>query len=449
MRSPAAVVFLTLALHCAFATAANAPFSKEQLDYLDRRDAENEAKWWSHLREAYARDPQQVLAQLEGTQPSPAKGTVPAPETQRDVSVVVAPSASDPPPLGTVPEDREFVVSRNVKTPQGGDGATLTELSVTGPIGQPTADRNVRGASSLVQIDGSAGGTTGTVVLSLPRTQQWVGDSLHTYQWAVTASTAVDNKDEGSATFATLDGPANGSSLGFDFTYTTTKRNDGAMAMADLCHLRGYKLVTCVDDFDDHVPEALGPSRDEYLAALDKLQASAHWGLIYNIHGAVLHNDYTYFGFPTADAAAPKHVVGKTGWKLGAEFGGTTPSRNAFLGGGFDFVHGYKEDKDRVVCPETDAATFDCQSGKFNPPADKVGRQLYLEARSVAFNNMAYSLRVSHDLATDKNAADLPIFLFGSKDAAFTGGLRLGWTTDAHFLAGIFVGKPFDLLPTH
>jgi len=405
------------------------------------------------LREAYARDPRAVTAQLEGSTPTgspPLAPASPEPKFKRNIAVVVppAPSAEEVQALGTVPHDREFFVQEADGRKDGKTETTLAELSVTGPIGQPTADRNVRGASSVVQIDGSAGGTTGTIVLSLPRTEEAVGDSVRTHQWAITASTAVDNKDEGSATFANLDGPANGSSLGFDYTYTTTKRNSGAMAMAELCHLRGYKTSTCVDDFEDHVPDALGPSRNEYLAALQTLQDSAHWGLIYNVHGAVLHNDYTYYGLPTADAAAPKHVSSKTGWKLGAEFGGTTPARDLFLGGGFDFVHGYKEDKDRVVCPDTAAATFDCQSGKFSPPTDKIGRQLYVEARSVAFNT-AYSLRATHDLASDKDAIDLPIFLFGSKDAVFTGGLRLGWTTDDHFLAGIFVGKPFDLLPSH
>jgi hypothetical protein len=64
---------------------------------------------------------------------------------------------------------------------------------------------------------------------------------------------------------------------------------------------------------------------------------------------------------------------------------------------------------------------------------------------------VAFAPRVSYEFENGVFGFDLPIYLLLSKaddkgNQSFVGGLRLGWRDDDDkFVAGIFVGKKFDL----
>jgi hypothetical protein len=401
---------------------------------VHERDAAQARLWWKAVREIWLKDPAKLQAALQSS------STLPPVAVE---SSELAEAAPAPNTTGSVESVAKGPANGTTRASAGTAAQSPMRFAALQPPSQDlTADRHVR-AGSAVQIDASAGATTGTIVLSTPGTPFVNDDSttIRSKQWSVTASSAVDTKSNGSATFASLNGPANGASLGFDYTYTEAAivTDQHVRDYEELCALSGYGDFDCVaDNFDKHGPK--DPSKQaEYDAALARYNSVSSTGLVLNMHGGLNHNEFSYYDVPST-----KHTIDKTGWKLGGEIGMTTHARTSYFGVGFDFVHAYKEDKDRVVCPASDAATFDCISGKFSAPKNQVGRQIYLDASSWEFAK-AFSVRLSHDFATDDNAVDVPVYLFGSKDAPFTGGVRLGWTTDDHFLAGIFVGKPFQL----
>lgn len=417
---------------------AGAHASTDPLAELVREhDIAREREWWKRLRELYARRPSEVMAALTASPGvTELAGEVPAPLRDERTALPIAdvPQSNRPPvELATAPVPMEAVAKE------------LMAGVEPNPAVSP-ADRHVRGEKSAVQLDASAGGTTATIALSLPLTTYITEDKkqIRHRQWAITASSAVD-KTGGSATFANLNGPANGASIGFDFNFSSADiASDTAVeAEEDLCKLSGYATIfECSDrNFDKHGPSNES-DRAAYATALARWYGRPTTSRVFNLHGSVTHNDFTYY-----DAPSTKHITDRTGWKFGGEVGTTVRSLGSYFGAGFDFMHGYKEDKDKTVCPSSDAASFECISGKFAAPKDQVGRQLYAETRSW-FAAWAYSVRVAHDFATHDDAIDVPIYLFGSKDAVFTGGVRVGWTTDDHFLAGVFVGKPFDLYKT-
>lgn len=442
MKPLAAVAMSLLVSHTAVAVDSQEADATASSDanalykLVQQHDQASEQAWWKRLRELYARHPSQVLAALAGASAPPSLSAEP-PEpkqteseaTSRETSV-----ANDEARVGAprIPSD---VVAKAIVEAADANAAPVP------------ADRHARGLGSAVQLDASAGGTTGTISWSLPATSYQTPDKkIRSAQWAITATTAVDNKNEGSATFANLDGVASGASVGFDFTFTNADlaAENVPLAQAQLCLLSGHELSSDCKGGTNF--DALGPKNDADRAEYAKLLAEWH-GLpetsqVYNLHGSITHNGFTYY-----DAPSTKHSVDKTGWKFGGEAGWTTHSMKTYYGVGFDLVHGYKEDKDTIVCPSSSAPSYACISGKFTAPKNQVGRQLYAETRSW-LADWAYSVRLMHDFATHDDAIDIPIYLFGSKDAVFTGGVRVGWTTDDHLLAGVFVGKPFNLYKT-
>ena len=444
MKRLVAVAMGLLVSHTAMAvdsSATNGTASSEAnalYKLVQQHDEASERAWWNRLRDLYARHPAEVMAALAGASAPPSLlADVPAPKqaVSETPQISRATVAADEASVGAPPVPSDFVAKALV---QAADANAAPA----------TADRHARGLSSAVQLDASAGGTMGTISWSLPATAYLTSDKkqIRSAQWAITATTAVDNKSEGSATFANLDGVANGASVGFDFTFTNAglAAQSVPAAQAQLCLLSGHESPwDCKGgtDFD-----ALGPKSEADRAEYARLLADWH-GLpetsqVYNLHGSVTHNGFTYY-----DAPSTKHTADKTGWKFGGEVGMTTHSMKTYYGVGFDLVHGYKEDKDTIVCPASSAPSYACINGKFSAPKSQVGRQLYAETRSW-LAGWAYSVRLMHDFATHDDAIDVPIYLFGSKDAVFTGGVRVGWTTDDHLLAGVFVGKPFNLYKT-
>ncbi|UXI65780.1 hypothetical protein [Tahibacter amnicola] len=316
------------------------------------------------------------------------------------------------------------------------DRAGLAPLA--GAAGIATSDRDTRRSRTTVEIQASADKTTATIAIPLVSTTTNDGTTITEKAWSIKASAPVDNAKENSASFATLNGLASGVTLGSDWTYSTTP-----VIQVDLWTIcqtldRDVSLSDCTVDA---VNERMASVNDSDLPeAWKALLGASKRSITFNLRGEVGHRRHTYFAGPLVPASKDS----KIGWSVGGSVGRVSGNREHYVGGGFDFVHSYKDRDPRVVCAQSDAAIYDCTQGSFGPPKDVLSRVLFAEFRTVTLGRPV-SLKVSHDLASDKSAVDLPIFLLANEAQNYTGGLRLGWTSTDHFIAGLFVGRAFGI----
>jgi hypothetical protein len=318
-----------------------------------------------------------------------------------------------------------------------------------GVLGVTAANRAERKDASVIQIDTSNKGTEATLSVSTPNVIDYSNGRFRQTSWSVTASAPLS--DDGYGVFADLNGLSGGFGLKVDWTRTVAPFNqESAQHVINYCR--------SLHDNNDILQGCSGESPaiqlkrvkwrdldyDQQIAlrqALDKTRGTVGRAYVYSFGGGVDHDEYKYLSLPNV-----KHVDRKIGWNARGSWGVVTADRQQYWGAGFVYDHGYKAADPRVVCTPTGEPTFDCIDARFAPPKDEISRVLYAEMRSSAFER-PYSIRVSHDLANDANAVDVPIYLIAAKDTGFTGGVRLGWQTDEKFIAGIFVGAAFDVWP--
>lgn len=294
---------------------------------------------------------------------------------------------SSPRSSSTNVEPSSAVVSEN---------AFLLTNPLAGPAGVATADNPIRPNFNAVEFNTSTNGTQATITLSKEDETVAAPNSnrIHKASWSFTASAPL-NKDTGEATFASLTGLADGFTLGTARTLTSA-------------------------------PKA-GSS------------GTSQWSRIFNFRAETGYDDFAYY-----TSLTEKQTDRELRWSAGTSFATTSPKKLVYFGAGIDLQHAYKSRKPRIVCPQTSDDTFDCVQGSFGSPMAEYRRVAYLEARSKLIGR-PFSLRVSHDFANDRSSVDLPIYLLRASENKFTGGVRLGWTSEDDFVAGVFIGKEFTI----
>ncbi|HVH36763.1 MAG TPA: hypothetical protein VM847_21910 [Tahibacter sp.] len=268
--------------------------------------------------------------------------------------------------------------------------------ALTSAAGVATADNPVRQDNSAVELLATSEGTVATITLGTKAKPVYSPAShrISKQGWSFKATTPID-KDSGRATFASLTGPGNGLTLGVSSTYSSTPAK----------------------------------SADQ----------PTGWSRVFNVESEIGYNDFDYY-----TSLTHKQTDREMRWMAGGTIATSSPERFAYFGAGFRVQRGYRSQTARIVCPQSADDTFDCVQGSFGPPRRGYQRIAYAEARSAVLGR-PFSLRVSHDFASDRSSVDLPIYLLRNAASRFTGGLRLGWDSDNDFVAGVFVGKEFSL----
>lgn len=316
----------------------------------------------------------------------------------------------------------------------------------TGNIGAATADQDLAlGVQSpglrKVEFSASAGDSDATIVFANSHSGLQ-GERIVEDGWKFSISAPISNKENGSASFGTLRGFAKGLAGEYAWTHSSTTPIDmggdaPSEAWTALCRMSGQDLDGCslakvdaASRVDTASPELLDAYRTFRLEQYG-------WGRLYRLKVGASRNHYDFL-----DAALAEQSSTEVGWTVGAAAGLTTPERKALYSVGFDLERTYDEEDEGVFCVALYPTA--CTSGRLGAPTRAWHRLVWLEARSVAFT-VPFSLRVTRDLGDDVTGVDLPLFLLHDADGAFTGGLRLGWTSEKGFDAGVFIGKAFDV----
>ena len=314
----------------------------------------------------------------------------------------------------------------------------MTRPALTDEITVVTAGRELSQGKSSIEFSAAAGDSDATIVIG-DAFDTSTADKVTSRGWRLKLSSPINNKGKGSADFATLSGFSNGLSLDLALNYATTAKLDSGKAWRELCALSGQQNNDCKLDVIDE--QAVNGGSTELRDAYQQYTKNYFkWGHIYELKIGAARNQYDYL-----DPALTEQSTTELGWTLGASMGFTTPKRRAMFAFGFDLERAYEEQDSNVYCPDSPSFPVQCVTGSLGAPDKDWNRLLWVEARSAAFD-IPFSFRVTRELEDSVTGIDMPIYFLHDDDGLFTGGLRLGWTSENGFDAGIFVGKAFDVL---
>jgi len=314
----------------------------------------------------------------------------------------------------------------------------LVKPALTDEITVVTAGRELSQGKSSIEFSAVAGDSDATIVIG-DVFDTSTDDKVASRGWRLKLSSPINDKGKGSADFATLSGLSNGLSLDLALNYATTAKLDSGKAWRELCALSGQQNNDCKLDVIDE--QAVNGDSTELRSAYQKYTKEYFkWGHIYELKIGAARNQYDYL-----DPALSEQSTTKLGWTIGASMGLSTPKRNAMFAFGFDLERAYEEQDSNVYCPDSPSFPVQCVTGSLGTPNKDWNRLLWVEARSAAFD-IPFSFRVTRELEDSITGIDMPIYFLHDEDGLFTGGLRLGWTSENGFDAGIFVGKAFDVL---
>ena len=272
--------------------------------------------------------------------------------------------------------------------------------------------------------------------------------------WALTITTPVDDTDNDRAQFATLDGfsPGLRVELGYGWQIADFKAKTPEALREDLdalCEGVNLEAGCRYEDSWTRIEDAKAQVTTEqeqkvlagYVKALHVFQRRQFkWLREYDVRLQAGRGSFDYFT-PQLQAGSERHI----GWGIGASATFVPPTRRYALTVGVD-VQRHHEDADAaILCPPSNGIdSVQCVNGPFGPPTEVTSKLAWAQVRG-AIGWAGYQLRATHDFESGDNGIDLPLYLVRNAAGKLSGGLRLGWTSEDDFNAGIFVSTPFEL----
>jgi len=403
------------------------------------------------LVEALKRDPALLEALVREAKSDQSAGKSPAATAPTAVTAAAA-TSTQPERSGTAKDSMAYSAIRgllDLPVREGNAPDLLAGAMLGAGPSSPASGNHPR-----VQLDAATGASVATISWAKPVTSVRANGKVKQETWTIKASAPIDRQDQGRAMFASTSGLPSGVTIGGD--YTLVRLNDPTREDSDAnldlaCDAVGIDRAS-VDCSAQKVKPRVEAHGARARQAWDTyLSRAVGWTQVLNAHTNVSHTQYKYFdAVPTA-----KVMDSKIGWSVGGLAGLITPDYLTFVGAGFDFAHSYKEANDSAECLVGTTPYLACTVGKFAAPTNQIHRIVSLQARRLLAVSETWQVPMgftaAHDLATTKgrheNSVDMPFYLLRDKDGWFDGGLRLGWSTTDHFIAGIFVGSRFSLQP--
>ncbi len=292
------------------------------------------------------------------------------------------------------------------------------------------------------QFDVTFDKESSTAALVLSRIQPLLQqDGIMTKKsWTLTLSAPID-ADTGDARFITSDGFSEAFGAKLERRWQRQDiafigKAEFADALFDLCDFAGLKATCSLGDIEE---KAAGSKGD--LARRFREFTREHipwmWDFGLNIEGLRVRSEYL-----TPQLA--RNTRRDEQWNAGVDVSAITPSRRNAFAFGASYGHDLKPGDIAILCPPSNGTDpVQCVSGPLGAPEESAGFKVSAEARG-EFRRLGYNLRVEHNLATDRDTVDLPIYFLRNAEGALMGGLRFGWSSDAGSDVAVFVSAPFS-----
>lgn len=359
----------------------------------------------------------------------------------------------------------DLPTTENLAVPKraGGDASVKTSINMialsqrmyTDAVAYAPAGRAAIGAPALkespinrAQFDVTFDKDNSVAALALSRVQPLLEQekTMTTRSWTLTLSAPI-NGDSGDARFITTNGLSQ--AFGAKLESRWQRQNiefvsDPAFADAlyELCSGGGMKASCSLGGLEEKARDKARDDGGELLRRFRKFTRDYVpwiWDLGVNIEGRRVRSDYL-----TPQLA--RDTLRDEQWGVGVDVVAITPSRRNAFALGASYGHDLKPGDVAILCPPSNGVDpVECVSGPLGAPAESAGFKVSAEARG-QFLRLGYSLRLEHNLATDRDIVDLPIYFLRNAEGALMGGLRFGWSSDLGSDVAVFVSAPFTFL---
>lgn len=280
------------------------------------------------------------------------------------------------------------------------------------------------GSTELADFDGLKDNTTGTVMLSYMK-PTGSEDMSKTVFTALCKKHWLDGAAPTTCSYDEIEENAK--------EYYRKRALDGTLKV--VCDII-LKDMTCTESaFAAHVADSFSTEADAYVRTIVR----AH---LVSFRGEYGKKKFEFFDGTTLAADSAHEDVYSISGGYGYLRG------NSLYGIGFQYLKSFKDAKEQEFCvpSNTPPGSTRCNKGPVGDPGETERHNVFVEWRWQPTKfPFAISPRAVFDFKSDEWAFRLPVYLFGNKEDAFTGGIRLDWDTEQEDLLGtVFVGKTFE-----
>jgi len=262
---------------------------------------------------------------------------------------------------------------------------------------------------------------------------------------SVVVSAPLDKKSQNGTNLATLDGLTSGFEISFNYDHFSKGPKRPRNPIGELrtdCEALGIEIDAKKESCNLYaVLDAALPRKTEAQKAVYAKHEPKHHSLLTGFQFKVGHDDFNYLG----GATLSKQKVNRVPWSVGGRVG--TLGAGWYFGGGLTFQQTYTAAPSQTACLiEAGDTVAECVTGSLAPPKNTKKYLAVVEGRG-AIRDVGVGIKLLRDFNNDEWGAEVPIFLFRSEKNVLNGGVRFSWTTTEKFVAGIFVGVPFNYSP--
>ena len=186
------------------------------------------------------------------------------------------------------------------------------------------------------------------------------------------------------------------------------------------------------------IARTLEPIRRDYLQA----QWGGSWVTMVRSAVSVGTEEFEFFDATTfAESDSDE-----TEWSASVGFAWVNIVRRMSVGVGYRRESVYEPNTETTLCSSTPVAdVLECETGSLGGPVKKE-KDLATVQLDLLRSRWALTSLLTYDFESDDYGIELPLYLLRDENAAWTGGVSVGWTSEERDVTvQIFVGVPFSL----
>ncbi len=222
----------------------------------------------------------------------------------------------------------------------------------------------------------------------------------------------------------------------------------GINKLIESCKKGKPSPIACAQFPADRQPPSLAPDfKDRIKEVRSSLEQAIDFSIkpisLWTLSAAANQQKFSYV---LESAPTEKVDTSERGWSLTLAY--TRIYGRWLWSTGFSRERSFKGGPTSQICnPFGDSGALQCADAATTAPQEKNKELLFAESR-ILFRDMdiAVSPRIEFDIDDSDWAIQVPAYLARNEKGLFTGGIKLGWTSDDdEFGASVFVGRQFSL----
>lgn len=353
----------------------------------------------------------------------------------------------------TAPVDKGVPAGAGLLAPEPIDAAQARLAATPRAVGPATTSSPVSSANAL-ELNAAQDSSSVSVTASVPLHSELI------QALKVTASAPIDQSG-GSTDIASLDGLAKGFSVKLQASGSFRARRGSVPYTVLDQKIRSF-CASFWAAYDKEQHTQTDPTKDCHIGDIGKLNDPNPWydqfeDLFFEgpswTYGLTAGGGAKQFKFFDPNSLASQEA-NKAQWSAGG-FAAVQPSLNGtllpmLLTASYQHQRAYDDADTKMLCPASsgDSAPVACVNGPIGVPVLTTKDLAALEFRWKPASNFAFAVTGTYDAKAKVWGVEAPVYLVSDGKNGLAGGVKVGWRSDTRAVtAGVFVSKPFDLIP--